>query len=106
MIQRVQNSGVGERQRKKNDMANCQGTTAHGFSPGNRVCVGIPAGEMKDRSRKCDASYEIASTNILAEVKARAGIPSFFQAKKPRPRVLYGLRRWYSSTWKYEIFLK
>lgn len=92
--------------KEKNDMANCQGTTAHGFSPGNRVCVGIPAGEMKDRSRKCDASYEIASTNILAEVKARAGIPSFFQAKKHRPRGLYGLHRWYASTGKYEVFLK
>lgn len=86
-------------------MANCQGTTAHGFSPGNRVCVGIPAGEMKDRSRKCDVSYEIASTNTLADMKARAGIPSFFQAKKHRPRVSYGLCSCYSYTWKYEIFL-
>lgn len=77
----------------KNDMANCQGTAAHGFRPGNRACVGTPAGEMTDRSGKCDMSYEIASTNILADMKARAGIPSFFQAKKRRPRVSYGLCR-------------
>lgn len=99
-------TAVWVKDKEKNDVANCQGTKAHVFRPRNRVCVGVPSGEMKNRSRKCDVSYKIASTNILAEVKARAGIPSFFQAKKHRPRLLYRLCRWYSYTWKYEIFLK